>query len=226
MPLRDSKNFKRWVVYVFETDKEAPQTTHDGEEGPVRLIEPPPLEPLVTVNYLTEVFSNAAELLKSYSNAQVCQGLLFLGSNSYSDTIFALLDESVPWPQRQLCIQSMYTLYTRFFRLRCSPELSFPPERTLKNPLNFVSCHWFDLLPMHNLPDVALNREFLDVFRRLLATDSIICREGALTGLGTRMSYRTEEAGEIIDNFLGNTPRISPRLKELALLAKQGLNIL
>lgn len=234
-----SAEFKNWLTFIFEVVFQAPDESpskddlanHEEQSWEDEQTYQSTLFPFASsdiIAYLIYLFSNAAEILAPYSNEQASEGLQVIISNNRSDTMYALLDESVSLAQRQRCIQSMVTLFTEFFRVRCSPELSFPPERSLHNPLNFVSLYWFDLMPIHGRNDLhpELNQEFLNVFRRLLATDSDICREGALPGLGSWRLHYPEEADEILDHFLQNTPDLNPQLREHALLAKRSLNIL
>lgn len=180
-----------------------------------------------TISNLTNLFLNAHELLKDYSDEEVSQGLYYLASNNFSQTMYALLDEEVPWVERQTCIQVMYTLFEQFFTRRCLPELSFP-DRDVANPINFICCHWFDLLPLHGRREVAdnINLEFLDVFRKVLTIDSDICQEGALSGLGSWRLYFPIEANQILDEFLMNNPDLRIELRKTVFLARRSMNIL
>jgi hypothetical protein len=186
------------------------------------------VSPRLTVNYLTKFFSNAAVILEIYSDEEVSVGLRYLASNNYSDTMYCLEDETIPWPERQACIQSMYALFEQLFACRCTPQLSFPPERFLPNPLNQVSRYWFDYLPLHGWSGLPLNvnMEFLDVFRRVLTIDSDICNEGALSGLGSWNLYHPEKVELILDEFLVNNPNLDPQLREHVALARESMNTL
>ena len=183
--------------------------------------------PHTTIINITHLVLHAYELLKHYSDEEVSRGLHHLASNNYSQTMYALLDEDVAWVQRQACIQSMYTLFEKFFIRRCLPELSFP-SRDVANPINFVCCHWFDLMPLHGRREVAdnINMEFLDVFRKVLTIDSEICQEGALSGLGSWCLYFPMEVNAILDEFITNNPNLREELRETVSLARHSLNIL
>jgi hypothetical protein len=156
------------------------------------------------IRFLTQAFENAAEVFQPYTDAQLNQGLWFIASNACSNHMFALMDESVPWPARQRCIYSIHQLYEQCFAKRCTPHLSHIDEPGA-GPLNMVCYMWWDIIPIHGKPTDPARKEFdqtiLQVMDSTLQIDSIACRESALHGLGHWQHEYPEQIGEIINRF-------------------------
>ena len=157
-----------------------------------------------TIQFLTQAFENAAVVFQPYSDAQLKQGLWFIASNSCSNHMFALIEESLSWSARQRCIYSIHQLYEQCFAKRCTPHLSHIDEPGA-SPLNLVCYMWWDIIPIAGRPDDPGRKEFdqdiLRVMESTLQLDSIACRESALHGLGHWQHQYPERVGEIIDNF-------------------------
>ena len=83
--------FDEWVAHVFDHDAHQGLQWYfdidsDYWDGP----------PDVTITYITKLFENPSPYLQPYANEQLNQGFWYLVSNSGSDHMFALLDETVP----------------------------------------------------------------------------------------------------------------------------------
>ena len=212
--------FENWIRYVFAHSVTEPDWYWNSNE--TWLYNTPPA---VTVGYLTQLFENSTKVLQPFCNAQLNQGLWYLISNSCSAHIFALFDESVPWLDRQQCIQSILTLFEQCFAKRCSPHLGHTDEPNA-NPLNSVCYMWWDILPWHGHPEEPnrreMDEEFINVMQRILYLDSDAVVESALHGLGHWHVSYPEKIEAIIDEFLSRRPNLRPELREYALRARIG----
>ena len=181
--------------------------------------------PADCLRFMTRAFENAAKVLAPFSDAQLNQGLWFIVSNACSNHMFALLDENVPWPERQRCIRSIHQLYEQCFARRCSPHLSHVDEPGA-NPLNLVCYMWWDLIPIAGRPDDptrrAIDEDILQVMESTLQLDSIPCREGALHGLGHWQHEYPTRVGEIIDRFSMTRPELPEKLRTYMINAYVG----
>ena len=193
--------FEQWLTYVFDhpVDASRPEWYWDDNadwwDG----------SHIDTIRFLTRAFENSAEAFKPYSDAQLNQGLWFIGSNACSNHMFAFLDPGVPWADRQRCVRSIHTLFEDCFAKRCTPHLSHLDEPGA-NPLNMVCYMWWDIIPIAPQPNdpeqINLEEEILGVMESTLQLDSIACQEGALHGLGHWQPYYPQQVTEIIDTFL------------------------
>lgn len=210
--------FEKWIGYVFDHPAAKPEWYWDEDaeywDGPAE----------VTVKFLTQTFEHSGDVLLPFSDAQVNQGLWFLASPSCSDYMFAVLDETVPWPDRRQCIRSIYTLFEECFAKRCSPHLSHLDEPGA-NPLNSVCYMWWDIFPAYGQPDnparAEVDSEFLNVMEKTLYLDSDACCESALHGLGHWQLYYPETVA-IIDGFLAQRPQLRSDLERYPLRARVG----
>jgi hypothetical protein len=178
-----------------------------------------------TIQFLTQAFENSSVLLQSYSDAQLNQGLWYLVSNSCSNHMFALLDNSVPWPARQRCIRSIHSLFEECLAKRCTPHLSHLDEPGA-GPLNLVCYMWWDIIPLYGRPNdpewTEMDNEILSVLESTLKLDSLACQESALHGLGHWHFYYPARVEEIINTFLENHKEIGEELRTYAMSAYNG----
>ncbi|HSL46866.1 MAG TPA: hypothetical protein VK897_25740 [Anaerolineales bacterium] len=174
---------------------------------------------------MTRLFENAGFILQPYSDSQLNQGLWFLADNACSNHMFALLDTSVPWADRQRCIRSFHDLFEECFAERCSPHLSHLDEPGA-SPLNLVCYMWWDILPIGpqpNDPDRSdLDHELLRVMEFTLQLDSVACQESALHGLGHWQQYYPERVTETVDAFRRSHKSLREELWAYAMSAYRG----
>jgi hypothetical protein len=213
--------FDEWLIYVFDrpVNAVANEWYWDAEanwwDG----------SPAEIIQYITQAFENAADVLQPYSDAQLNQGLWFIASNGCSDYMFALLDSIVPWTARQRCIRSIHELFEQCFSARCTPHLSHLDEPGA-SPLNMACYMWWDLIPIIGQPEEPQHREIdqeiLAVFESTLKLDSIACRESALHGLGHWQPYYPRQVEGIIHAFLENQTGLREELRTYAISANRG----
>lgn len=192
--------FEQWLAYVFDHPvdemKNAWYWDLDADEWNE--------VPEDVIRFLTQAFENAEDVFKSFSDAQLNQGLWFIASNACSNHMLALMDENVPWSERQQCIYSFHRLYEQCFAKRCTPHLSHIDEPGA-GPLNGVCYMWWDIIPIYGKPDDPMRKEFdqtiLSIMDSTLQLDSIACRESALHGLGHWQRHYSEQVGDIINRF-------------------------
>jgi hypothetical protein len=219
-PLSDL-TFDEWVIFVFDHPVDQSRLEWYWDLEADRWDAPAAR----TVEYLTRAFENALSVFEPYSDSQLNQGLWYLASNACSEHMFALMDVSVPWPDRKRCIRSFYTLYEQCFAKRCTPHLSHLDEPGA-GPLNSVCYMWWDILPVVGQPAdpsrVEMDREILQVMESALKLDSIACQESALHGLGHWQLYYSKPVKEIIQAFLQRNKTLPEKLQKYALNAASG----
>ena len=193
--------FEEWLAYVFDHPVPVGQDKawywdFDADEWDEN--------PADVIRFLTQAFENVETVFQPYSDAQLNQRLWYIANNSCSNHMFALLDTSLPWPERQRCIYSIHQLYEQCFAKRCSPHLSHLDEAGA-NPLNGICYMWWDIIPIYGKPEDPARKELdqaiLQLMESTLQLDSIACRESALHGLGHWQRKYPERVGEIINNF-------------------------
>lgn len=209
--MADEFRLDEWVQYIFD---------NPAEDDSWRLqLDAPLVSDSNQLDYLTRLFENAASVLTPYSDAQVNNGLWFIGGSALG-MIEVLLDDTLAWAGREQCIRAIYYLYADIFDKRCSSHLSHVDEPGA-NPLNSICYMWWDLLPIlwYEPPFHPVG---LEVMARILTLDSIACQEGALHGLGHLAFGRKDEVAPVIDQFLEQHPNIRPELRSYALAARSG----
>ncbi len=212
--------FDQWINLIFDCSTDDPITPLNAAPISVECT------PELTVQYLTRLFQKSGEALQSCSDSQVNSGLWHIGSNASSDYMLALLDKSVPWPERQQAVRAMYTLFERCFAVRCLPGLSHLGE-CLSNPLNSVCYMWFDIIPIYGDPGKPdrsdVDGEMLALLRRIVRLDSEPCQESALHGLGHWQVHYPHVVQATIDEFLQRTPHLRRELRHYAAAARRGV---
>ena len=169
-----------------------------------------------SIGFMTRLFEAPPTYLQNISDAQVNQGLWFLTSDACLDSLTYLLDESVSWPQRERCVDSMLCLFKNYFAVHCSQHLSHIDEPGA-NPLNGACYMWWDQLhttnELENPSSAAMNAKIVSVMGQILALLHDACRESALHGLGHWQRYCPKKVPGIIDDFLTNNPTLRPELR-------------
>jgi hypothetical protein len=222
MTLISDLTFEEWVQYVFDHPAEEMAWHWDIDADDLSVDE----SHTITVAYLTQLFKTSGKALLPFTDAQVDQGLNYLASNACSNHMYALLDEAVPWSDRQRCIRSMLILFEDCFARRCTPTLAHCNEPG-SSPINGVCYMWFDIIPINSYdpkPEQAgVEQEFLNLMESMLKIDHDACRESALHGLGHWHERHTEKrVTSIIDTFLRRNPFLRAELKEYAQYARLG----
>jgi hypothetical protein len=218
-PVNEAHSLSEWIAHVFDHPVTEPAWHRGGnapqwEDSPER-----------NTAFIADAFERSGELLVAFSDEQLNQGFWYLVSNSCSDFMYSLVDQSVPPPLRLRALRSFVPLFEQIMAARCSPHLSHLDERGA-NPLNSACYMWWDILPIHGRPDVPERAEFdsevLVVLRRLLAIPHDACRESALHGIGHWCIYYPSVTNTI-DEFLSRTPDLRPELAAYAVHAKSGV---
>nr|MBA3874138.1 hypothetical protein [Anaerolineae bacterium] len=130
---------------------------------------------------------------------------------------------------RLRCINSIFTLYQQVFAVRCSPHLSnvirsVELEPDDLNVLNSICYMWWDISPLY--PDMEVDNlqlvrnAVLNVMRKTLELDSIVCQESALHGLGHW--DRLPETTDIIGNWFKQHTNAPDELRLYAIRAQSG----
>jgi hypothetical protein len=196
----ENPTFEQWLAYVFDHSVDETKKAWYWDLDRDWWKE----TPKETIQFLTQAFENAEEIFKPFSDAQLNQGLWFIADNSCSNHMFALTDESVPWPEQKRCIYSFHQLYQQLFAKRCTPHLSHIDEKGA-SPLNLVCYMWWDIIPISGHPRnpvwEEVDQDILNVMESTLELDPIACQESALHGLGHWQHSYPERVGEIINNF-------------------------
>ena len=147
--------FDEWLAHVFDhPPQEGQKNSWWWDEDAVDWNVPPS----DTVAFLTRTFEEAASTLKPYTDAQVAEGLWYIGGGHCSGIGSSLIDESIPLPLRKEAIKSIQNLYSNCFAVRCSSLLSHL-NKTLDPPLNTVCYMWWDVFPINGKPEDAARAE-------------------------------------------------------------------
>jgi hypothetical protein len=214
----DPRELQRWVNFLFDhpvTEPEwywaenAPEWTGRRERIP---------------ELIAEIFENAGDVLSSFSDEQLSQGLWFLAGDAPQELLLALLDGEVPLAARLRALRSFVPLFEQIMSKRCSPHLAHLDESGA-SPLNSACYMWWDMMPIGACPVESKRAEFdstaILTMRNILAIPHDACRESALHGIGHWVvSY--PQAGAIVDDFLALNNGLRPELVEYAKRAKAG----
>jgi len=181
------------------------------------------LPAVISLEYLSRLFEESGHLLRTFSDAQVDQGLwMVLGP--VSDHVRALEDLTVQWPIRLRCVRSILILF-RMFESRCSHHLAHFDEPG-SNPLNSICYMFWDIFQVSGRskePVYAdLDHALLAVMQEILAQPSNACRESALHGLGHWQAMYPEEVAKIVDSFIADNPKLRPELRLYAERSRAG----
>ena len=211
-------SFEQWLHYVFDHPIASPRWYEDEDAEQWR-------GPAATaVAYLTQLFSDPRRWVQRFSDEQLNQGFWFLLHSTGCDDIEAFFDAAVPWQDRQIGIEAIYTLFEQLFAERCSDRLSHLDERGTR-PLSSICYMWWDLFTDHDpgASQPLVEPVALEVLGRILTLKSDACQESALHGLGHYQSIRPGKRIErIIDDYLVRNPKVRPELRNYALNAQEG----
>jgi hypothetical protein len=214
-----SPRYAEWLQFVFDRPI-TPNGWYFDLEEPNFAATANELAALVA-----HTLENCGRDLVRFSNEQVYHGLNYIFSNSCSDVVFALMDESVPTALRLRAIASIQMLYRDCFNPRCAPVLGNIDEPG-SNPLNSI-CYMLRYTSPLGYWENRPNKDVfygavVEVMAVALNSSNPACVESALHGLGHTLSSYTEKIVEIIDSYLRRNVFVSPQLKEYAQHAKSG----
>jgi hypothetical protein len=191
--------YHAWLKHVFDRPVHDPAWYFDID-APEFQADAKTITELVTRTMLR----SGTDLL-AYSNGQVNQGLHYIFNNACSNTVFAILDETVPFEQKVAAIRSIKLLYKDCFTPRCAPVLGHLDE-TGANPLNAICYMLWDVTPLTYWEKRERKDEayaaILDVLKFALRSTNPACVESALHGLG-HMHYKvSRQVEQIVQRFL------------------------
>lgn len=214
-----SATFEQWVDAVFNHPVGKPEWywSENFDSLWQRLGTSEPL----TVNFLRQLFEKSGEL-KKYSLPQVGQGIWFLvGESSPAKPAHTLLNPSVPLSDRVSCVRGI----TKFFRDYVAP--SAPGAFDIEADPFHIACYmWWDIFPTwggSQAGEPELHQACLNVMQEIVQLPCELCRLSALHGANHwRLNYENEVVS-VIDAFLADTKDITPRIREYAFAAREGL---
>jgi hypothetical protein len=198
-----------WVQHIFG---ESLAAKHNPETAKLA----GDLPPRDALGFVSRLFSNIGPLLAPFTDQQVAEGLLFLGSTGESEWMYYLYDESIDRKARYDCIRSIESLYRDCFATRCRQTQTMVSER---DPLNIVCFMWWDRFPGTS---VELDGELIEVMTRALQIEHVACQESALHGLGHWERHNEDRVQAIIDDWLAKHPQSPPALRAYAEAARSG----
>jgi hypothetical protein len=211
-------SFEEWIEFVFArpvTDPawhwEAEADRWEGTHGR-------------TLELVAETFERCAEVLETFDDDQVAQGLSLLGS-MHGDMGPSWVDEAIPRPLQARALESIFVLFRDCFAVRCSNHLGDLGEPDA-NPINLPCYMWWDNFPAVPEPDRKARRKrddlILSVMGRTLELPSEACQEAALHGLGHWHSGYPEQIEAMIDRFIWANRKIRTPLRNYAYAARHG----
>lgn len=222
--LPDDLSFEEWIAHLFDhPESETPWYFDvDHEWWHARA------QPIVTVDYMTRLFSQGGILLAPFSNTQIAHGLWYLLSNYMM--VNEDRDYGVPLARRIECISSILTFFSQVFVPRCSRlYLSWKRKADSETPrrkLEGICYMWWDEFGGYITPQLPgreeINAACLKVIEAILYLDSLPCQESALHGLGHWQRYAPNTVRSAINRYLNWNRNIPPKLRMYALVALEG----
>ena len=209
--MNSQPSFQTWLDSLF--GQEVKKWSDELEDGVIA-----PKSPSLQIEYLTCIFSYPKESFTPYSADQVGQGLNYL-LNSYDKMIAAVFDDSVPWSERQQCLNSIFTLFKDFFASKCEPNQK---HYAGSKELDFICYMWWDIFPTWGTSNPDFNRTCLAVMEQTLYLKSWACCESAIHGLNHWCHNHKEEVNAIINRFLKARKNIPSSVQQHAIWAKNG----
>jgi hypothetical protein len=214
-----SATFDEWLRAVFDHPAHKPEWYWGGDFD--ALWESLGTTASLTVEYMTILFL-APHHLEPYSHDQVAQGIWFLmGESSPGNSAYALLNGDVILDDRIGCVQAI----PNFFKEFVTPA-SRGAADTKNDPFHVACYMWWDIFPTYGGPNAGepeLHVACLDAMSEMLSLSSELCRLSALHGLNHWHLYHADRVETIVDSFLQQAPRLTPRVIEYAATARSGI---
>lgn len=157
------------------------------------------------LSYSARLFEQSCDLSTNYSPERLEHGFCdLLGpASGLADTLW---DETIDWPSRRRCIESMVYVFRDIFS---------------KNPLNETSFMWWDLLRSFEDPRPQhVEQAMLDCLASILSIENPSVWRSALHGLG---HLKHKRKPEVIDRFIAAHPELDEDLRRYAHDAKSEL---
>ena len=176
--------------------------------------------PAVTIDYLTRLFENSAELLRDYDDRQIGGALWPLSS----EETHALYSREAPVEARERCIGAVACLFADLFDPRCAPVLGHLDEPG-SGPLNSTCYMWWENMTCVALADdphkPRLDAKVVEVMSAGLELGNPACQESALHGLGHSVRHGPPGIDAIITAYLERDD-IRPEIAAYARAARTG----
>ena len=181
-------------------------------------------EPRAGIACLTRLFANGPEVLQSFSDAQIAQGLTGLVNTMAVGDQPWMRDSVTPAKERAAVWAAIADFFVEVLGPRCEPSLGHLATE-MPPPLNTVTYMWWDHFsgftnpddPDRNLVDDAE----LECLERILGSEFVGCQEAALHGLG-HWVRREPRCAEVIDRYLASGKAAVPELTSYARSARGG----
>jgi hypothetical protein len=177
------------------------------------------------IAYMTRLLRNPEEVLATFSDAQIAQGLTYLVSTSAAGERGWFYDRTIPARARIDFLMSNVDLFEKLFAVRCEAKLGHLSEES-DQPLNMRCYMWWDDFPCVALGDDpdrdVIGQACVEAMRRILALDSIACQESALHGLGHAARSFPRDVEAAIDSYLAKGAIRRPELAAYARAARAG----
>lgn len=201
--------FEEWVKHIF--DHPIPDAPFESIPGYyLRGIErwDEKTNPKVSLKYLTNLFENAKDLLESYNDEQVEQGLTYLIRPDVSGYMFILRDDkSIPFDIRKQCIDSMYILYVDLFGTRCSVGIE-------PRSLNILSYHWWETIPIYPIGnDIPFEMAYIDMMERALYIRNLL-PFGTVNSLERWLPAYPKRIADIMTRLLASDIELKSHVQE------------
>jgi hypothetical protein len=180
-------------------------------------------EPRTGIAYLTRLFSEGAQVLRWFSDAQIAQGLGGLVNTAAIGGRPWMYDPVTPANERAAVWSAIAIFFAEVLAPRCSAALGHLSEEG--DPLNGRTYMWWDGFPCltsQEDPERGLVDDAeLDCLKSVLALDSAACQEAALHGLG-HWVLREPRCLGIIDRYISAGLAARAELISYATAARTG----
>jgi len=197
--LPDDLSYESWVEYIFDHPVTDPpywfelESPHwDDEASPSRKLD-----------YLTQFFEQPEVALR-YTPHQIDQGLNLIFDCFCSSYLSVIADETLPWPDRQRCIEAMVPLYANLMAPTYGDQLGHVSNLRFPDLPSFSCYMLWDVICFYGDMDHPDSRRIdetcFGVFERVLQLTAESCLESALHGLNHwhhAAPARVEEIGRV-----------------------------
>lgn len=211
MDLR-SATYDQFVSLVFDHDPEDEVADKWYWKNPTDV----QIEPRRAVEYLTNVFLGGQDLLASYTDRQITEGLGYLLGAGASEFRDQLWNADVPWQERQRCIAAIPKIYADVLE-RDSDAAASCAYMLWDWIVYDYSCGNRD--PASNNEDARVQDAMFEALRLLLESNHPNTQIGAVHGLG-HLSHR--DSARTIQKFLASDRPADERVRKYAAQVLEG----